>query len=446
MELGLALQWSLDETADRFLRVGRDLMRAATVDNVQPLAIMACEQFGATLPICPMTRLKVEKCIRSQKSSLAIAFLKATVGFANGGTIVELSKSIAGVNFLALATALISVDNTFSAATAIQMMIMDTAADKTMVPSAYQLKDLLDVLEPQLTRLEWLTDVLAWKDWWTRNVNLTEEGRQSMREFGGAITTSQSVLSIVTALRKVSRIGEAKTVNITIGEPAPWLTAFTKWCLGEPPSIYTSDGQCLLDHPQHPVKIVYSLEVVSNGSVPYDVRLEVINAFNDFTEIIECEGSGNEHYAAGMVNIQSHAKGMLSAQGLDNDLRRHTSLIEALPYALDKVRRYVQYIGHLDLLTKNIKDSPPIESNSRRPNMFPSSTIIGSVMKKYLSLTSDVHLRPLPSDVSLVDLPEVRGYTEGLDSITASNEMAHQMQRISVMTVDILAISLFHGC
>ena len=147
MELGLALQWSLDETADRFLRVGRDLIRAATTDNVQPLALMACEKFGATLAICPTTRLKIETLIRSQTSSVAVKFLKATVGFANGGTIMELSKSLAGLNFLVLAAALVSGMSTFNAATAIQMMISDSASDKTLVPTTYHLKDLLDGLE-----------------------------------------------------------------------------------------------------------------------------------------------------------------------------------------------------------------------------------------------------------------------------------------------------------
>lgn len=53
MDYGLMLTWTLDETTDNLLTVGKDLMRVATSDNVQPIALLACERFGLTITMCP---------------------------------------------------------------------------------------------------------------------------------------------------------------------------------------------------------------------------------------------------------------------------------------------------------------------------------------------------------------------------------------------------------
>ena len=430
MAHALALQWSLDETTDHFLRVGRNLIRAATIDNVQPLAIMACEKFGATLAICPVTRLKVEKLIRSQTSSVAVAFLKATVGFANGGTILELSKSLAGLNFLALAAALVSIMTTFNAAGTIQMMIMDSAADKTLVPTTYQLKDLLDVIEPRLNRIGFLTDVLAWKDWWVRNKSLDHEDQEMLREFGGAIPSTEGILKVVAALREVSRIGEAKMVNITAGENAPWLTAFLKWCLGEPPIICTSAGQCLLDESGIPVTLLYAnqgIDISHNGLATYhELQIDILTAFDKFTHVITSpEGGEHRLSVAGMVDIQSHAGDILSLGSMDNPLR-YSALMEALPYALDQVR------NNWRLERGNTNDV-------FGPNAFPNETIITSVMRRYLSLPDTVRLQSLPQNSLISDLPLLRAYAEN------SGEMNHLLKYVSEVAADIISLSLFNG-
>ena len=46
------LVWSLDSTTTKTISVAKDVLHAATSDNVQPLALIACEKFGATLAIC----------------------------------------------------------------------------------------------------------------------------------------------------------------------------------------------------------------------------------------------------------------------------------------------------------------------------------------------------------------------------------------------------------
>lgn len=63
MSLGVSSQLlcSVDQTAGGVLSTVRSLVQAATSDNVQVLALNACEQLGTTLPILnTATRIKIE--------------------------------------------------------------------------------------------------------------------------------------------------------------------------------------------------------------------------------------------------------------------------------------------------------------------------------------------------------------------------------------------------
>lgn len=56
-------------------------MVAATSDNVQVLAIIACERFGNTLAICPETCHKIETVVLPTPQPAPVAFLRGVVGF-----------------------------------------------------------------------------------------------------------------------------------------------------------------------------------------------------------------------------------------------------------------------------------------------------------------------------------------------------------------------------
>ena len=241
MNYSIALQWALDETTDHFLKVGKDVVLAATRDSVQPIALLACERFGATIAICPERRTKIERLIDSQTGYAVIEFLKTKVGFAKGGSITQLSRSWAGVNFLALAAALVSVTDTFEAGTALENMILAAATDRLLVPTAYQLKHLLDVLEPRLNAAGFMTQVFDWQRWWVTSTGMSDAERLHLVQVGETLPSAEGLQKIVATLRDVCRVGEAKSVNFTARCAAPWLTAFVIWCLGASPTIYGSD-------------------------------------------------------------------------------------------------------------------------------------------------------------------------------------------------------------
>lgn len=152
MASSVSLNWNLDRSTDTIISVTKDVIRAATSDNVQALALLACERFGATLAICQETSKKIEDLIVRVSGPTVIRFLSAQVGYSAHDSTTQLSRSLAGVQFLALAAALVSSVDMYEGADAISMMLATSAADKTLLPTARQLKDLMAVTEHRLNR------------------------------------------------------------------------------------------------------------------------------------------------------------------------------------------------------------------------------------------------------------------------------------------------------
>ena len=437
MDYSLSLQWTLNETSDHFLKVGKDLVHAATSDSVQPIALLACEQFGATIAICPHTRTKIERLIKSQTSHVIVEYLKAKVDFAKDGSIVQLSRSLAGVNFLALASALVSTTDNYEAGTALENMIVASAKDKSLVPTAFQLKDLLDVLEPRLNQAGFLTDVLGWKEWWVKTMEISDQERVNLISSGETFPNAEGLHKIVTALRDACRVGEAKSVRFTARCGAPWLTAFVTWCLGVPPKIIGPHGQVLLESALQ-IDITYS----EHQKFDLEIQIEVVNMFNNFIDVISASlahPEGNKpHLALGMTTIQVYAKNILIRLGLDSGLANR-ALLQALPYALKQVR-------DLCMCGKEPDIAPvKVSTTALRANAFPPETTIAMVMAMYLSLDESMKLKKLDEGVLIADLPLVRLLTKQ-DGDDTSKGLDDFESKLSKVAADILALSLFDGC
>jgi len=81
------LQWSLDSTTENALKIGLKLLQVATGDNVQPSALLACERFGSTLPICHNTRKVIEMEARPNRDPVFLTFSKAFIN--QGGELIQ---------------------------------------------------------------------------------------------------------------------------------------------------------------------------------------------------------------------------------------------------------------------------------------------------------------------------------------------------------------------
>ncbi|KAJ0141398.1 Acetyltransferase [Fusarium oxysporum f. sp. albedinis] len=128
--MAVQLAWNLDQTSSSAISVAKGLLSAATTDNVQPIAIMACEQFGNTLAISRDTIRKIEHCVAPSPDPAVLNFLKCSIGYKKNDCTSYLGKSLAGLQFLAFAAALVTWKDQFQAAGALHEMLINTLLTK----------------------------------------------------------------------------------------------------------------------------------------------------------------------------------------------------------------------------------------------------------------------------------------------------------------------------
>ena len=246
----LGLSWALAQTVEGALNVSREAALAAFDDNIQPLALLACEKFGATLAISTFTQRKIEAMLRKQAATPVQKFFQVKIGYAKGGAIGALSTSSGGIRFLCLASALVSGSSNFDAAIALESMIRDTAEDKAMSPTLYQLKDLLDVLEPRLNRARFLDEVAGYQA-------LFLDSQQNTRSTAMVVPSPPAIQTMVEIFREFARIGtaDAQSLKITVGAFAPWVAAFARWSTEVPPIVSDDQGHIIIDQPHSQVTL-----------------------------------------------------------------------------------------------------------------------------------------------------------------------------------------------
>lgn len=129
MEPALSPVWELSKTSNDMINLSVGFLQAATTNNVQPLALAACERFGATLPMSQETRSAVRILCSQGHQNQIIEHLKIQVGYRKGDSGWQLCQSDAGLRFLGLAACLLTFDR-WSGAQMLQELIIATAADK----------------------------------------------------------------------------------------------------------------------------------------------------------------------------------------------------------------------------------------------------------------------------------------------------------------------------
>jgi hypothetical protein len=241
-------QWALNETADHFITISKGMLKAATSDNVQALAILVVERFGATLAICQETEIKVETFASRSHTSYVLEFLKARIGWAKGNATQALCKTNGAIRFLALAAAL-TTWTSFEAAQSIELMLKSNAAAGQLTPTVLQLQVLVTALEYKLTRAGFAEELLKWHRHIAKQLPRHIASNRRIREILQSATRyppPDCLAALVEAFRSISRIGGAVRIEIWTGSSTPWVIAFTKWCLGASPKILLEDGTVIL--------------------------------------------------------------------------------------------------------------------------------------------------------------------------------------------------------
>ena len=271
--------WALQETANSTFSVAKGLIKAASSDNIQPLALMACKAFGDTLAVCPETCLKVERVAGMHHQSATVKFLKAQIGYSSGDSAAQLALDASGVRFLALAAALNTL-GAFQGALALNSMLANSARGEQPLPTVTQLKELLLALDHKLNRTGFTETLAGWGLWFGSHPSISLEEQESLALPIAA--SPEETKQLVKALRELARLGDATQITVTVGGAAPWATAFIKWSLGMPPSIYTKDGTPLLEQPGSKVMLVVNL-----ARPFYHMTISIAREMDRAAEIVE---------------------------------------------------------------------------------------------------------------------------------------------------------------
>ena len=365
----ISLQWNLDRTLDRNLSLAIDFVRIAHNDNVQPIALMACERFGATLPICRQTRSLVETECKKEEGNLVLESIKAMIIPAGGQVIERLTTNIAGLNFLALAASLISVATIVQSADALQRMIESSATDKLVVPPDHHVRSLLEVLEPRLNRVGFLD----------RCYTTERFLRDTLGNYGGngnEIPTSSGIGSVVSALRNLARVGNEDIDNVVFTPHTcfAWLLTFVEWCLGVSPAIYLSDGSTVSPQPESKVIIRIPISPKSMDGIMIE-SFTTSGTLYDSVRIQQAEDEyGKPVVFSGMVTLNTHAEQFLQSIQADSGLGLR-AIMEALSYAIPEAT---------SLIIPNISTGDSVERHSIRAKFFPNQSRIHKAALAYL--------------------------------------------------------------
>lgn len=439
MSVSLPFSTSLDKSAEQIVAVLKNFISVATKDDVQVSAILAAERFGASLAVSPDSRRKVERLVDKQSDSIFLGFLKSSVGYAAGGSLKLLRQSLAGINFLTVAAALLGSTDNFDVASAFETMMQDVLPRDNSampLPTAYQLDRLIQVLEPTLVKIKFQEDVISWKNWFVRCAALPPAMRQHAHENRNYIPNADGIRHVVDALRRVSRVGDAETAQITVTAFAAWVAAFTVWSLGIPPKILLSDGTILLSE-SSPVTLVYVHEIKDLCNI----EVKVFRSQDSFADILTSViNTPDTRQTVGMVSLRVHAEESLQRLGFERGEGKTESLgyramREALPGALYQVRDLCWQ--NTDLSHVNLSDCI---------NPFPSPKRIASIAKQYLGLEELSQLQQPCPGWCVADMPLVRSW--------AAQQQWHAFDlgsgetfvpKLSSLVADILALSLFDG-
>lgn len=462
-------QWSLDSTSDNLISVSRGIIVGATSDNVDLFTILACEHFGNTVAMSRNACNLIEQRLLPTLQYAVVGFIQALVGYSPDDCASQLGKTQAGIQFLGLATALLSTMGLFESAERIGLMIKNSASDRRLLPKNSQVKQLLASIEPRCHRADFLNFALDWQRR-LQDIGLLLGDSPSPLQNTSWYPTVDGLEQLVSAFRSLQRVGKPTVTKVSIQTTActPWVAAFTVWCLGTRPSIYVDDGRNLVSEPQSQVIITTCTGVNTDSPVGFEV-----------TVYDEIEGpkllinSGIQGPWAGLTRIKEYGKWLLRTNEMD---RKIQVLEEILPSAIDQVLRCVRFSNYRQFDNKISLDQWPfVEGQSERPQIdenmldlrvypFPSFSAVAE-MAALLTDGKVTKLHPLEQGLLITNLPVTTTFLKDLGNqcgclacaamgtrnadFSGGNmfkrcERKLFFSRLSIIIADILALSLFY--
>ncbi|CAF9921144.1 hypothetical protein IMSHALPRED_005094 [Imshaugia aleurites] len=291
----------------------RGLLQAATSDNVQPLALHACEELGTRLPVLnTATRIKIER-LAARNQNQTLKFVKAQVGFCAGDSADMLGKTDSGLSFLCLAAVLVSWGQGMQAAKLLENLVRQHPKDEQPLPTLLQLNDVLRALKPKLADSGLTRDVVGCHDWCSSFLQpvSNDMGIVNFVSTPGAA----GVQHLLDAFNQCFRLGDDScTVRVDAwGTCLPWVIAVTKWLLGDFPNMWLLDGSHFIKS-SLPKVSVFEADGRSCSKVSISRRL------NSLDQLISTSETRESASINGMLNAQLWTKFQLLKLALPKSL------------------------------------------------------------------------------------------------------------------------------
>ena len=281
----------------------KGFIQAATSDNVQPLALHACEQLGTILPVSnTITRIKIER-LAGRKQNQPLSFVKAQIGFCAGDSADILAKTEGGLRFLCFAAILLSYGGAdLESAELLEIFLSRRSSTEQPRPTLLQLLDLLRAIKPKLVDAGFLKVVMGWRDWCVAKGPPELQGLLSYHR-PLFVPLRTGVCDFITVLSQSYRVGRSVRVECSMTF-IPWIIATVKWMFGSPPNVWRSDGSQLLQSDLAGVSIV---EVDGDESSRYwaIIRL-LLKDFLNHKSFLERDGNlAAANTTGGMQDMQT---------------------------------------------------------------------------------------------------------------------------------------------
>ncbi|KAF7507568.1 hypothetical protein GJ744_010359 [Endocarpon pusillum] len=266
--------WALQETAGGLIAFTKGLLQAATSDNVSPIALAACQSFGSLLPICPETRLKIGLLARRSHTSHVLKFVSAQIGYLKGDSVEILSESDGGLRFLSLVATFCTMSR-YEAAIRIDSLLEATQSRDQLRPTLVQVQSMMRILESKLALSDFAANVAGWEIWFISQLLRPADDLFRPRKGLAAIPPQGKLQDLILLLNETSRLGEEQGAHIRSSpEYVPWLVAFIKWLVGEPPFIQLATGR-ILNHQDKPRILLTILENSQDDHLAEQMRNSV---------------------------------------------------------------------------------------------------------------------------------------------------------------------------
>lgn len=404
------------------------------------------------------TCLKIEHNVVKTPKPALLEFLQVSIGYHAQDCVTEIGRSQAGVQFLGLATALLATMDDYRAALAIQGMIVDTAADKTLVPTVRQVQQLLASVQPRCHKAGFMTEVTGWQSLLERSSHSFMTGAQKPSEFPNTL----GIQHAVNAFRQLHRIGNADISHATLRIPkgvAAWTISFVKWCLGIPPSVIFDDGTPLLEHEGSTVSVV-----ITDGENDTDFNVTIYSTVESPCELVSprlWDGSNNRQM--GMVEIPSYGRLMWRNANFydEGDGLAKRALNQAIPYALRQILEHLVFIDHPIVDPSDIVDTevgsisgPEKAALESRLMPFGEDSAVCEAYSMLFGVPIPSNLRSLDEGLLISDLPLMKIYLAQIRQRCDCNRCSSKesyfcwlevfWDNLCPILVTILGVSLFH--